>query len=398
MKILRSLAYRARRFQNTLTTYRHWDRAFRDDVLFDLMGAHKGLQSRPTSPTRSLADRTETARRIIEAYTLAVRDQTAQRDVYKVSNEWAPIYETPLKPLISALRSRNATDLRDLLDNFFRSSISWGLCGMAGDMERMYFHNTPSRFALKKLLIDAVYRYRLLEQLLPETRPIDLHVEDFGNPYGIFVGDKFVRTGTDYQYYYAYAVSKLLGPTGRRTVAELGGGIGGFAYFLNRLVPTDLSYVNLDLPEILCISSYQLLNLLPEKSFLLYGEAASINSSVIASHDIALLPCFAIEAMQENSVDVSFNSYSLAEMGRETIANYTSYLSRVTREAILHVNHVTNALIGADLFPFDDTKFELKRRERALWNLGRDLKCDEYEFLLIRRNSVDSSQRFQAQS
>jgi hypothetical protein len=392
MKILRSLAYRARRFQNTVSTYRHWDREFRDDPIFDLAAASLGLQQRPTSPTRSLADRTETARRIIEAYTLAIQDQVAQNDVYKVSNEWVPIYEAPLKPLIAALRGRDAAGLRDLLDNFFRNSISWGLCGMAGDMESIYFRNTPSRFALKKFLIDAVYRYRLLERLLPGVRPGDLHVENFGNPYGIYVDDEFVRTGSDYQYYYAHAVTKLLEPLAeRRIVAELGGGVGGFAYYINRLLPSNLSYVNLDLPEILCISSYQLLNLLPEKSFLLYGETASIDSNAIAAHDIALLPCFAIEAMQENSVDVSFNSYSLAEMGRETIANYTNHLSRVTRKGILHVNHVTKALVGADQFPFDSTKFELKHRERALWNLGRDLKCDEYEFLLLRRESSEAS-------
>lgn len=386
MRILRSLAYRARRFRNTMTTYRHWNRTFRDDALFNLATVQQGLRPRPAGPTRSTADRTQAAQRIIEAYTLAVRDQATQRDVYKVSNEWIPIYEAPLMPLISALRQRDAVALRDLLDNFFRKSISWGLCGMAGNMEQVYFNRQPSRFALKKYLIDAVYRYRLLEQLLPGTQPEALRVEDVGNPYGIVVGEHFVRTGADYQYYYAHAVSRLLEPVaGRKVVAELGGGIGGFGYFLNQLSPGELSYVNLDLPEILCISSYQLLNLLPEKRFMLYGETGSIDSSTIASNDIALLPSFAIESMQDDSVNVAFNSYSLAEMGRDTIANYTGQLSRVTRNAILHVNHVQNALVGADQFPFDAGKFELKRRERALWNLGRDLKCDEYEFLLTRR-------------
>jgi hypothetical protein len=388
MKILRSIAYRVRRFQNTVATYRHWNHAFRNDPLFELAAAQKGLKPRATSPTRSLAERTQVAERIIQAYTLAVRDQKLQREVYKVSNEWVPIYEAPLKPLIAALQNRDAVALRDLLDNFFRSSISWGLCGMPGDMEAVYFSKEPSRFVVKKYLIDAVYRYRLLEQLLPKIQAADLYIEDFGNPYGIFVGSEFVRHGTDYQYYYAHRVQELLEPTARRkVVAELGGGIGGFAYFLNRLMPANLSYVNLDLPEILCISSYQLLNLFPEKSFLLYGEVDTINSHTINSHDISLLPCFAIENMQENSVDVSFNSYSLAEMGSETVTNYTQLLSQITQQAILHVNHVAKALVSADAFPFDHAKFELVRRDRALWNLGRDLNCDEYEFLLERRAS-----------
>lgn len=392
MNILRSIAHRARRFQNTVTTYRHWNHAYRNDPLFELAAAQRGLRPRETSPTRSLAERTQIAERIIQAYALAVRDQKLQREVYKVSNEWVPIYEAPLKPLIVALQNRDAVALRDLLDNFFRSSISWGLCGMSGDMEATYFSKAPSRFVVKKYLIDAVYRYRLLQELLPQTKAADLYVEDFGNPYGIFVGNEFVRTGTDYQYYYAHRVQELLEPVERRkVVVELGGGIGGFAYFLNRLMPSNLSYVNLDLPEILCISSYQLLNLLPEKSFLLYGEVDTINSRTINSHDISLLPCFAIENMQEDSVDVSFNSYSLAGMGRETVANYTQLLSKITQQAILHVNHVAKALVSADAFPFDHTKFELVNRERALWNLGRDLNCDEYEFLLERRESSNSA-------
>ena len=386
MQLLRSILSRARRYRKANATVRHWDRALLDDPLYDLAAADRGLQPRPTSPIRSVADRTEAARRIIEAYALAVRDQSTQRGEYKVSNEWVPIYETPLQPLIGALRSRDAAKLRDLLDNFFRSSISIGLCGMPTDMESTYFKGPPSLRARRQYLIDAVYRYRHLQKLVPGTGPSDLQIADFGNPYGFFVGDEFIRTATDYQYYYAHTVSRLLGPPcNRTTVAELGGGIGGFAYFLNRLVPTDLSYVNLDLPEILCVSSYQLLNLLPEKRFLLYGESPSIDTGTIASYDIALLPSFAIERLAENSVDVSFNSYSLAEMSRDAVANYTAHLSRITRQSILHVNHVTNALVGGDQFPFDTEKFELKRRERALWNLGRDLECDEYEFLLERR-------------
>jgi putative sugar O-methyltransferase len=237
-----------------------------------------------------------------------------------------------------------------------------------------------------QLLIDSVYRYRLLERLVPGITPSDLKIEDFGNPYGMYVGNEFVRTSVDYQYYYAKKVAELLENDKRRsTVVELGGGIGGFAYFLNKLRSANLTYINFDLPEILCISSYQLLNLFPEKSFLLYGETARLDSDVILASDIALLPSFAVELLGADSVDVAFNSYSLAEMDLETIQNYSSQLSRISRRNIFHVNHVANALVGADSFSFDSKKFELVSRTRALWNLGRNLNCDEYEFLFKRR-------------
>jgi hypothetical protein len=148
-----------------------------------------------------------------------------------------------------------------------------------------------------------------------------------------------------------------------------------------------LTYVNLDLPEILCISTYQLLNLFPDKRALLYGELARIDSSALADYDLALLPSFTIESLADDSVDVSFNSYSLAEMDQATIQNYAHHLSRVSRKAIMHVNHVSDSLVSADRFPFDSRKFNLASRTRALWNVGRNLHCDEYEFLLERRGA-----------
>jgi hypothetical protein len=61
MQILRSIAYRTRRFQKTAT---NWDHPFRDDALFDLAIVRKSLQPRPTASTRNLANRTEVAHRI----------------------------------------------------------------------------------------------------------------------------------------------------------------------------------------------------------------------------------------------------------------------------------------------------------------------------------------------
>lgn len=373
--------------KRSVPPYLHWRRELQGDPLFDIAAIDRGLLPRPTSESRSAAQRLEVAERIVAAYRLAAEAQAKQSAVYKVSNEWVPVFRRPLRPLLAALESGNAVALRDLLDNFFRNSISEGLCGLAADMAGTFFDKPASRHSRMMLLIDSVYRYRLLERLLPGTTPADLQVADFGNAYGLYAGDDFLRTGVDYQYYYAKQIAAMLEPRQghRATVVELGGGIGGFAYFLQKAVTPPLTYINLDLPEILCISSYQLLNLLPEKSALLYGESARIDSATVAGHDMALLPSFAVESLDDDSADASFNSYSLAEMDQPTIANYASQLSRVTARAILHVNHVSNSVVSADDFPFDPKKFELVRRERALWNLGRNLVCDEYEFLLTRR-------------
>lgn len=375
-----------RMLRRSLPTYLHWKWRLRGDSLFSLQTVDRGLAPRQAPPHRTPAQRLEVAERVIAAYQRAASDHVSKSDVYKVSNEWVPLFRKPLKPLLTALESGNAEALRDLLDNFFRNSVSQGLCGLAADMAGTFFDKQASPYLRTQLLIDAVYRYRLLERLVPGVSAADLHIDDIGNPYGMMVDGNFVRTGADYQYYYAWRVSRMLEPPPyHATVVELGGGIGGFAYFLSRLRPAGMTYINLDLPEILCISSYLLLNLLPDARAVLYGEQDALNKQSLSRFDLALLPSFVIESLDENSADVSFNSYSLAEMDRPTIENYTHHLSRVSSRSILHVNHVSNALVGADQFPFDETKFRLVSRTRALWNLGRDLNCDEYEFALERR-------------
>ncbi len=368
--------------------YRHWSAALGADPLFDLENVRKGLVDRPTS-TGTEAERDAIAARIVAAYHSAMRDPLADRACYRPSNEWLPIFRSNLGPLIAALQGRDPVAVRQQLDGFFRSSISVGLVGLAIDMRKAFFDGPPSRRALTRLLIDMLYRFRHLQERLPGVQPGDLRMADVGNPYGLVVDGAFLRNGVDYQYYYAHRVAGLLPPQGRGVVAELGGGTGGFAYFLNRLRPDALSYVNLDLPEILAISSYQLLNLFPERRVLLHGEVARIDSGVVQQYDLALLPSFCVEHLHDDSVDVAFNSYSLAEMDEATIANYTAHMSRVTRGSIFHVNHVSRALVGADRFVFDPARFVQVERNQALWNLGRDLECDEYEFLYQRRGAGD---------
>jgi len=381
-KPLKRVIFHAWMLRKELPPFLKWTWRMRGDSLFKLVNIDAGLKMRPTTLSRTPEQRLEVAQRVIDAYRLASTHQKGKSSVYTVSNEWIPIFQKPLQPLLESLNRGDAVGVRDLMDNFFRCSISAGLIGLAIDMFATFFDKKkPSLYRRTQLLIDHVYRYRLLKKLLPDISPEKLHIEDIGNPYGLYVEGKFVRTGADYQYYYADQVNKLLNDKRDHTVvAELGGGIGGFAHFLLKARSSGLTYINLDLPEILCIASYQLLNLFPEKNIVLYGEIENINTQSLSGYDIALLPCFVVETLATDSVDVVFNSYSLAEMDAPTIENYAKQFSRICRHAILHVNHVRNSLVSANDFPFDAEKFLLVSKTRAEWNIGRDLQCDEYEF------------------
>jgi hypothetical protein len=56
----------------------------------------------------------------------------------------------------------------------------------------------------------------------------------------------------------------------------------------------------------------------------------------------------------------------------------------------MHVNHTTNSLVKADDFGIERYGFELLYRKPALWNRGRKLVVDEYEFLYSKLTEENS--------
>jgi putative sugar O-methyltransferase len=162
-------------------------------------------------------------------------------------------------------------------------------------------------------------------------------------------------------------------------VAELGGGYGGMAYYLLRDNP-NVTYIDFDLPENMALTAYFLINSFPNKKIALYGEV-EINSETIRNYDGVILPNFMTHEFADNSTDLIFNSYSLAEMSENTISKYISEFTRISRNYILHVNHNERSVVKADDFKIEDNGFSLLYKIPALWNLVRDAEMDEFEYL-----------------
>ena len=76
-----------------------------------------------------------------------------------------------------------------------------------------------------------------------------------------------------------------------------------------------------------------------------------------------------------------FNSYSLAEMSKETIDLYIQQIMRICKDYILHVNHNKKSKVNADNFGINEKYFSLFYKSPALWNYGRNIKMDEFEYL-----------------
>lgn len=121
-------------------------------------------------------------------------------------------------------------------------------------------------------------------------------------------------------------------------ICEIGGGLGGQAYKILSNSDRDLTYILLDIPEMLVISSYFLMAALPEKRFLLYGEGP-LDSSKLDQYDVIIMPNFMLPLLGDETVDLFFNACSFSEMDSVTVKEYIRQIERICRKYFMHINH-----------------------------------------------------------
>lgn len=257
--------------------------------------------------------------RVLTAYKEA---KLVQRDValaYKPGGEWDEDIKTRRAGYLKILSDNDILGLSDLLKNFFRNS------GVAGLWTYGYYPEIACATTLKKKdFVNSILQDFLTWKDLVDNADINsVSVPPIGNPWGYIIEGNLIMPNSFRHHYYASHVLNLLADIKNPVVAEIGGGYGGFAYhLLSSGKPA--KYINFDLPEVLLIESYYLLNTFKEKKFLLFGEAKDINISVdiISSYDIILMPNFQLPTLASNSIDLFFNSASLSEMDYHTIEEY----------------------------------------------------------------------------
>ncbi|MEI8156269.1 MAG: putative sugar O-methyltransferase [Burkholderiales bacterium] len=322
----------------------------------------------------------KTFERIVAAYRKSKAVQMRSASVYQVSNEWLPIYTEHLGRIMDVLARGDLVQLKASYNNFFRDSCSSGLHGYLLDVPQHFAGNDIHPGLRARYFHDVLHRFKLWWELMEMGCPLnDLQSPNIGNPYGYTIDGHFIRAGADYQHYYASIIARLIRGPGHKMVAEIGGGFGGMAYYLMR-DNADLTYLDFDLPENVALTSFYLLTAFPDKKIALFGEV-ELDSDEIQHYDAALMPSFELHKVRDESVDLTFNSYSLAEMSKETIDDYIAHVNRFTSKFVFHVNHTKVSLVKASDFGISKEKFELVFRSTALWNASRNTDVDEFEYL-----------------
>ena len=341
----------------------HGERRFRGDARFDLQNVTEGFKSRLDDSR----DDGEILDRICEAYIKAEQREQSVPETYKATEQWRQVRQRSLRPVIDALLKRDIVGLRRMYRNFFRDPCSSGLLGAPNGMSKAYFGGAIKDMYRRFYLSHVLYRIDYWATQTDRRFELsDLAGPLIGNPFGVLIDGTFVRVGAEYAHYCAYRVGCLLDAEEVATVAEIGGGFGGMAYYLLRDRPKT-TYLDFDNLECIALTSYYLMKAFPSLTFMLYGEKELTRES-IAHADVVLMPTFELASMPTESVDVTFGSHAMSDISPEATIEYLNNVVRTTRGSFLYIGNRKTTGSISDLVNRKSDLFRLAETRSSGWH------------------------------
>lgn len=280
-----------------------------------------------------LSDDSQLIRRIATAYSKAKEVQASiSTGPYVIAGAWAQDIKTRRAEWLAAMKSGSTQQLEVLFKNFFRNS------GVAGAWNYAYYDD--ARVNENSLRIKIYSDYLVWLDLVENGNTEELALPNIGNVWGLDLGGAMVAPGSPRLHYYSHRILRLIAGKPRAVLCEIGGGWGGFSYYLLNQIQQSPIYIGLDIPEVSMIAAYFLMKAFPKKKMLLFGEAniQDLDRHRIAQYDAVLLPNFCLGGFPAGMIDVGFNTGSMSEMDYPTIAEYIRQLDRCGMEWFFHDN------------------------------------------------------------
>lgn len=305
-------------------------------------------------PEPVTAARLALCRRLMEAYRLAQSEAPAP------SGMWAhSAFHERQRTLVAALAGETAQPLAELLGSMFRSDFVLGVA--PGSMGR----ESRSRARARLSWLLSMNKVVALAEALGTTRTenpeqgpagpalrasldelvsgmeaelgLSLDFPRVGAAYGIVVGGRLITPETPDQVYGAArlrdALAAYIPPCDEPLrVVEIGGGYGGMAYWLLRMV--DARYAIVDLPVVGVLQGYFLSEALGHEAVTLYGEPPG---------QVTIVPDHALASVQ-TPVDAVANKDSLPEIPLDAAAAYMRW-AREACHGLIYSNNQEAAAI-----------------------------------------------------
>lgn len=316
--------------------------------------------SKVAKPTSDDVLHSKIAKRVISNYRMQKEAKLSK--VYEPGPTWQNTYKN--SAWLSPISIATDEEIAEALFAGFRND---GLKGNNNCFVRdtRFSRNTDMR----TIVYTIVKAYNYARKKIP-PHLLEREISLIGQPLFITYNNRKINTNLPYRMYYIHRLMTLTDiKEGESFVwCDLGSGSGTMAEVIRYFFPSS-TVILVDLPETLLFASYYMAMNFPDAHIGYYDELKglpSITADVISKYDIILLPHFAYERLEANTVDISWNTASLSEMSLESIQNYIRIIEKTTRSGgyFYCVNRNVEAVENAgdidirlDTFPFDDKRW-----------------------------------------
>jgi hypothetical protein len=210
---------------------------------------------------------------------------------------------------------------------------------ISGELIGSYWHpyppHDPEEFArglgYQDLLMDLPEAYWISEPPIPGL-PKLVGVE--------YKGLVINRTVARHQiaianFYHVGVLQSLLEAEQKQVVVEVGGGFGGLAHHLSKILDQQVTYILVDLPEMLLFQGAFLAVNNPEKSIYIYDETTFTPEFILrdlSTFHYALIPNFALNKLAVlQKIALMINMQSFQEMTAAQVQDYVEFgANRIT--------------------------------------------------------------------
>lgn len=355
---------------------------------FDLASLEQGLAHRempvPDAVELRLLERVRDFYREIKA------SQRGVAEIYQPAGEWRE-HLLRRMPHYAAFQDDTLERLADLLGNFWRNEL--------GVLVKQYAsYNQLAADPRSRRTYTALVAHDLMVwSHLHHADVKELAITDVGNPWGYvwrgtLVGSKALR-----YHDLKTRIESLSADIAIPVIAEIGAGYGGLAYFLMR-DERPRKFIDFDLPETLAVAAYHLSKSLPNRRVYLHSGGAPDWASILANHDLLLMPNWCLETIPADSVNIFLNTFSLSEMARPIVAKYLEKITFSCRNYFLHHNMDRSGVVNAGYerlpaseYPFPEGAFKLLGKHYDLFqrkHFGRDGDYREFLYQRVRSKTL----------
>jgi putative sugar O-methyltransferase len=340
----------------------HGRRRFKGDPRYNLEGVSDGFASR-------IDDRSgdaEILQRICAAYRQAAERERAAPEQFQSPESWQHIRQHSLGPVIAALNEQDIPSLRTMYRNFYRDACAAGILGAPNGQPQAYFGPKIKDVYRHFYLSHVLYRLDYWKSVTGGKYSLrDLEGPGVGNPFGVVINGSYICVGAEYAHYCSKRLDEELS-AGSATVAEIRGGFGAIAYYLLRDRPKT-AYVDFDYPETIALATYYLMKSFPSLKFLCYGEKV-INRESIQSADVVMLPWSELSSFPSGAANLTFTSYGLAALPRESVSRCLQEIGGMTAEKIRLIGNRSAAGVASRAGETVSFPFALHQTRESAWH------------------------------